>query len=445
MPRQALELRGCSNLCPGGPAAWARGRAPTSSRRCGTRSVSSPNLHVPYLPELPARGPGADLVGRAAGAARRPSRRPAAGRLAAGRPAGPRPAPVRRPGCAQDLDVLAEVAEDYAGPVQDPVLPGPWTLAAAPPPARGWSVPSSTPGACATSSASLAEGLARHVAEVRRLVPGAEVVVQLDEPSLPGGARRRAAHRRAGTARLRAVDEPVAVDGLRLCWRRPRGGAVAALVHCCAADAPVEVSGPAGADGLSLDVVAARSSRLGAGGRRGREPASALWAGRGADRGGAAAPWRPPPTRSGAGGALGRRGLARPRSTPPLGSAVGRVTPACGLAGADLGRRAVPDPAGRDAAADCREPGRRRPRAGPRAGQRAGLSGGSGRMARRWSTRRWCRGAVGPRGSARAERPPSPTPPAQRRHASWPSRSTSTSSATTCWTRRRSPTASSTR
>lgn len=214
-----------------------------------------PEPHVPYLPELPARGPGADLVGRAAA-------------LLVDLPVDLQPVGWRlvdRPGrdvaraqawLRQDLDVLAEVAEDYAGPFKIQCC-GPWTLAA------GLHLPRLEravvdAGASRDLVGSLAEGLARQVAEVLRLVPGAEVVVQLDEPSLPAvltGALPTA----SGYGRLRAVEEPVVVDGLTAVLEAAReAGAVATLVHCCGGEPPVEVLARTGADGLSLD-----GSRLG--------------------------------------------------------------------------------------------------------------------------------------------------------------------------------------
>ena len=60
---------------------------------------------------------------------------------------------------------------------------GPWTLACSLWLPLGDRV-LSDPGATRDLAGSLAEGVAEHVAAVRRLVPGAEVVVQLDEPSL---------------------------------------------------------------------------------------------------------------------------------------------------------------------------------------------------------------------------------------------------------------------
>ena len=207
--------------------------------------------HVPHLVELPARGPGADMIGRAAA-------------LLVDLPVDLQPSGWRlvdRPGrdlaravalLRQDLDMLAEAADGYAGPLKVQVV-GPWTLAAS-----LW-LPRLEravvdPGACRDLVASLAEGVARHIREVRRLVPAAEVLVQLDEPSLPGvlaGALPTA----SGFGRLRAVDEPVAVAGLRDILDAARAaGAVGTLVHCCAAAPPIPDLVRAGAGGVSVDV-----------------------------------------------------------------------------------------------------------------------------------------------------------------------------------------------
>ena len=83
---------------------------------------------------------------------------------------------------AWDLDAAQE---RYAGAEWVKVqVCGPWTLAAM------LEVPSghralTDPGAVDDLATSLAEGLAAHVAEVAKRVPGAGVVVQIDEPALP--------------------------------------------------------------------------------------------------------------------------------------------------------------------------------------------------------------------------------------------------------------------
>jgi hypothetical protein len=280
-----------------------------------------PEPHVPYLPELPARGPGSDMIGRAAALLvdMPVDLQPVGWRLVdrPGRDLGRAQAWLR-----QDLDVLAEVADGYSGPLKLQAA-GPWTLAA------GLYLPRLEravvdPGACRDLVGSLAEGLVRHVAEVRRLVPGAEVVVQLDEPSLPAvltGALPTA----SGFGRLRAVEEQAVVDGISTVLEAVAGaGALATVVHCCANDVPVEALARSGADAVSLDVAVL--------GREGWEAVAdavesgvALWAGA-------------VPTTAALPGA---RAVADGVWTPwrALGLDPGHLasvvlTPACGLAGA---------------------------------------------------------------------------------------------------------------
>lgn len=285
--------------------------------------------HVPYLTELPARGPGADLVGRGAA-------------LLVDLPVDLQPSGWRlvdRPGrdlaralslLRQDLDVLAEVTDGYRGPLKVQVA-GPWTLASTLHLVR-LERAVADPGACRDLVASLAEGVARHVGRIRELVPGSQVVVQLDEPGLPDVLRGRLATA-SGFGRLRPVEEPVVADGLRSVLLAATGaGAVETVVHCCAAEPPLETFTRAGAGAVSVDV-----ALLGAGGWEAVaavvEGGAALWAGvvpatgalpsaqAVADR--VWQPWR-------------RIGL-------PAGALDGVVlTPACGLAGATpAGARAV--------------------------------------------------------------------------------------------------------
>jgi hypothetical protein len=234
-----------------------------------------PEPHLPYLSELPERGPGADLIGRGAA-------------LLVDLPVDLQPSGWRlvdRPGrdlaralslLGQDLDVLAEVADGYRGPLKVQVT-GPWTLAAA---LRLVRLERAVvdPGACRDLVASLAEGVSRHVGRIRELVPGAQVVVQLDEPSLPDVLRGRLSTV-SGFGRLRPVEEPVAVEGLRSVLQAAcDAGAVETVVHCCAAEPPVAALRKAGAGGVGLDV-----SLLGAPGweavATAVEGGMALWAG----------------------------------------------------------------------------------------------------------------------------------------------------------------------
>src|SRR6266702_4875741 len=169
-----------------------------------------PNL--PFLPELPARGPGSDLIGRTAALlVDLPVETTAAGwRLAErrGRDLG------RAAGMLEaDLDALEAAAGGYAGAFKIQLC-GPWTLAASLTLTHSVEPALSDQGAVADLAASLAEGAAAHAADVRRRVPGAALVVQFDEPALPG-VLAGAVPTASGLRRVSAVDGPAAIDRLR--------------------------------------------------------------------------------------------------------------------------------------------------------------------------------------------------------------------------------------
>ena len=202
---------------------------------------------IPHLPELPARGPGADMVGRGAALLE--------GLHVETQPYGWRFAD--RPGAdegralgflREDLDELAEAYDGWRGPLKLQVT-GPWTLGASIELPRGERAVSDH-GARRDLVASLLEGVRSHVADVRRLVPGAEVVVQVDEPGLPAVLEGRLP-RQSGYGRLRAVDRGEVRDGLRAIVDGL--GDLTTVIHCCGAEAPVTLLWESGAHGLSLD------------------------------------------------------------------------------------------------------------------------------------------------------------------------------------------------
>ncbi|MEU8359616.1 methionine synthase [Nonomuraea sp. NPDC048882] len=197
---------------------------------------------LPYLPELPARGVGADMVGRTAG-------------LLVELPVEVQPSGWRlsdRPGrdhrravdhLRRDLDGLEEVAHDYAGPLKLQVC-GPWTLAGSIELKFGDKMLSDA-GAVRDLTASLAQGVAAHCAEVRRRVPGVtEIVLQLDEPGLPG-VLAGTVPTASGFGRLAAVEEWRVEESLRL-FPEP-------VVHCCAPGVPFDLLRRAGVRGVSVD------------------------------------------------------------------------------------------------------------------------------------------------------------------------------------------------
>jgi methionine synthase II (cobalamin-independent) len=199
---------------------------------------------LPFLPELPARGPHADLTGRTAAllADLHADLQPSGWRISA-RPG--RDIRRARDLLARDLDALEEAeARPMLFKLQ---AAGPWTLAATIELARGDRL-LADPVAVADLADSLAEGLMAHVADVARRLPGATVLVQLDEPALPAVLAAQIPTA-SGYGRLRAPDRTTATDRLRTVL----GVAAETVVHCCAPSPPVALLRAAGAGAVSLD------------------------------------------------------------------------------------------------------------------------------------------------------------------------------------------------
>jgi hypothetical protein len=330
---------------------------PGTSAAEAMRVVAGELPDFPHLPELPARGPGADLTGRTAALLIDiPAEVTPRGWRLAERPG--RDLLRARSMLSSDLDVLEEVLDGFRGPVKIQVC-GPWTLAATLELPRTLNVAIADPGAVADLTASLAEGTAAHAAELAKRLPGAQIVVQVDEPALAavaGGLVPTA----SGLSRLAAVEADVLRERLAQVIAATRDYTV---VHSCSAATPFGIIQAAGANAISFDL-----SQL----RRGEEDgiAEAAEAGLGLLTG--VVPALPAPD---AGAGSPGRGEQRVPAGPGDGSAEARVaaervirlwrrlglplgtcpeqaviTPACGLAGAS------PDQA-RAALTRCREAG----------------------------------------------------------------------------------------
>ena len=234
---------------PWGPGtATGVGSMPGENPMEAARIIAGELPDLPYLAELPGRGPGADLTGRAAG-------------LLVDLPvelAGPRGWRIaERPGrdvrrarslLSSDLDAMEEVLDGYAGPLKIQ-LAGPWTLAATIEQLRSLKPALADPGLVADLTSSLAEGAAGYVAEVAKRVPKATLIVQVDEPALPA-VLLGSVPTPSGLSMVRAVDEEIARDRLREVLAATRKYTV---VHCCSQDLPFGIIMGAGADGVSFD------------------------------------------------------------------------------------------------------------------------------------------------------------------------------------------------
>jgi methionine synthase II (cobalamin-independent) len=202
---------------------------------------------LPHLPELPARGPGADLIGRGASLLTELPIEVYAGRWRLA----PRPGrDLRRARelLQRDLDALHDHASEYAGVLKVQAV-GPWTLAASLElPLGGKALRDH--GASREIVESLADGLKAHLADVRARVPNATVLLQLDEPSLPAALDGRIPTD-SGLHTYRSVADSVARDALSAVIGAASGPVV---VHCCAPAVPLRLLTEAGAVAVAIDL-----------------------------------------------------------------------------------------------------------------------------------------------------------------------------------------------
>ncbi|HEX5200579.1 MAG TPA: methionine synthase, partial [Actinoplanes sp.] len=293
---------------------------------------------LPHLPELPARGPGADVIGRSAGFLVELPVQLYAGRWQMA----PRPGhDLRRTAdlLERDLDQMTEQGDGFAGTFKVQAA-GPWTLAASLDLQIGGRV-LRDPGAVRDLTDSLAEGLRRHVDDVRKRLPRASIILQLDEPSL-AAVLAGEVPTESGLGAYRVVDAPDAATALRTVVETV---GVPVVAHCCAPAVPLQVFRDSRAAAVALDLSLLKDlDPLG----------EAIEAGLGLFAG--AAPTRPPSD----GRALTGKQVAErvTKLWTRLGFPAARlpeqviVTPACGLAGAT-------EPYARAVLAACREAGQR--------------------------------------------------------------------------------------
>jgi methionine synthase II (cobalamin-independent) len=222
-----------------------------------TRVVLGEVGDLPYLVELPERGPTASMTGRTLAMIHDLAfdLQPAGWRLTGSPGIDHRRATSL---LAQDLDTSEELARDREGAYKIQVA-GPWTLAATVERPRGDKALADH-GARRDLAQALAEAVRGHCADVRRRLDPTELLVQIDEPVLPG-VLQGAIPTASGFHRHRSVAPADAAQALTWVADAVAESGGSAVVHCCAAELPFDVLRSTPITAVSFDVSLLEPSR----------------------------------------------------------------------------------------------------------------------------------------------------------------------------------------
>ncbi|MDF1489457.1 uroporphyrinogen decarboxylase/cobalamine-independent methonine synthase family protein [Tessaracoccus caeni] len=237
----------------------AAGSLPGTDFRGALSAMSEALPELLPLPELPERGIGSQMVGRALGLIDDLGfdLQPAGWRLTPHSSSEHRKA---RAQWRQDLDDAEELLQGFEGLLKVGVA-GPWTLAACVERFAGDRLLADH-GARRELTQALAEGVRTLRSDLARRLPAADVLIQLDEPSLvavAGGGISTA----SGFSKHRRVDAPELVAALK-----PFADGV---LHCCAPGRWLGWARSAGFRWVSVDAALADYDELAAWLDEGRE------------------------------------------------------------------------------------------------------------------------------------------------------------------------------
>lgn len=210
------------------------------------RAIADLLPDLPHLPELPERGPAATGLARAVAVlVDLPAELDARGwRLGARSGADQRRAHAL---LAQDADAVEEVFDGYHGWFKIHLI-GPITLAARLETSRGHRV-LTDPGATRDVVDSLAEGMREWCARWARRLPGATVLVQLDEP-LFDAALTGSLSTASGWGRVTPVEPHIAEQALRTVRQAAADGAALTIVQTSSSPQSIVAVRASGAHGI---------------------------------------------------------------------------------------------------------------------------------------------------------------------------------------------------
>lgn len=219
-----------------------------------TNIVAGEFANFPHLVQLPARGPGADAVGRTASLLAEVDRSfnvetsPSGWRLGH---AGQSELRRARAWLAHDVDALEQFAGSLTTQVKVQIL-GPWTLASTIADPAGEAILRDV-GAVSDLAAALAEAATILLDRIARAIPSARVVVELDEPSVPDVLAGRV-RMTSGRLSHRSVEPAVAEQRLAAVLNAIKDHGGVPAVRCAKPEPPVDLFRSAGAQAIGLDI-----------------------------------------------------------------------------------------------------------------------------------------------------------------------------------------------
>lgn len=235
------------------------GSLPGTDFGAALRLVFDAAPDLPWLPELPARGPWSGMIGRGLGLVDGLNASFLAGEWSLSTHPGIDGRRARQQ-WRDDLDMLEEAADGYRGLFKIQSV-GPWTLSATTMMLRGGRVLGDH-GARRDVGQALASGLKNLVTELNRRLPNLEVIVQIDEPSLPA-VLAGSIPTEGGYFRHQAIEPAEVVEQLQCVSDLTEYS----VLHCCAPKVPAELvcgygSDKAGFHALSVDAATIDSDML---------------------------------------------------------------------------------------------------------------------------------------------------------------------------------------
>ncbi len=204
-----------------------------------------------HLPELPDRGPGADMIGRTMGLLSSVANDFAVETVPTGwRMTAARGRDMRRADAfiGEDLDKAEELCTGYDGDFKIQII-GPWSLAASVENRSGEKLLRDS-GAVRDLAGALGHTIESYVADVQRRLPLATVILEIDEPYVTD-VLRGSVKTQSGWSAHSPVEPVIVEDTLQRVREHHDGQSV---IHCCADEVPFDLFRKAGFTAPSWDV-----------------------------------------------------------------------------------------------------------------------------------------------------------------------------------------------